>query len=114
MQLRRTVVGLAITIGGGLVVVGLTAFGLSGKGVNNLRLDAAVSGTVQTAEGTLTHATLKLDTYPDSMAGEHGTDGGAHPDWVATDPSTNLHVPAHSLVTVTIHQYDGGETITNP
>jgi hypothetical protein len=60
------------------------------------------------------HAFLHLSTYPDSMAGEHGTDGGAHPDWVSYGPSTNLHVPAHSLVTVTIDQYDGGEAITNP
>ena len=114
MQLRRTVVGLAITIGGGLVVVGLTAFGLSGKGPNNLRLDAAVSGTAQTTEGTLPHATLTLATYPDSMAGEHGTSGGVHPDWVSYGPSTNLHVPAHSLVTVTLTQWDTGGAITNP
>jgi hypothetical protein len=114
VQVRRTVVGLALTIGGGLVVVGLTAFGLSGRGVNNVRLDAAVSGTAQTPQGTLSHATLKLDTYPDSMAGEHGTDGGAHPNWVSYGPSTNLHVPAHSVVTVTLTQWDTGGAITNP
>jgi hypothetical protein len=114
VQFRRTAAGLAITIGGGLVVVGLTAFGLSGHGINDLRLDAAVSGTAQTPEGTLPHATLKLATYPDSMAGEHGASGGTHPDWVSYGPSTNLHVPAHSLVTVTLSQYDGGEKITNP
>lgn len=114
MQVRRTVVGLALTVGGGLVVLGLTAFGLSGKGVNHVRLDAAVSGTAQTPQGTLPHAMLKLATYPDSMAGEHGASGGAHPDWVSYGPSTNLHVPAHSLVTVTLDQYDGGEKITNP
>ena len=114
MHFRRTVVGLALTIGGGLIVVGLTAFGLTGNGVNNLRLDASVSGNAQTPEGTLPHATLKLATYPDSMAGEHGTDGGTHPDWVSYGPSTNLHLPAHSLVTVTITQWDTGGTITNP
>ncbi len=48
------------------------------------------------------------------MAGEHGSDGGAHPDWVSYGPSTNLHVPAHALVTVTIRQYDSGDRITNP
>jgi hypothetical protein len=56
---------------------------------------------------------LDLSSYPDSMAGEHGSDGGAHPDWVSYGPSTNLHVPAHALVTMTVHQYDGGEKITN-
>jgi hypothetical protein len=114
VQVRRTVVGLALTVGGGLVVLGLTAFGLSGRGVNNVRLDAAVSGTAQTPQGALPHATLKLDTYPDSMAGEHGASGGAHPNWVSYGPSTNLHVPAHSLVTLTVTQWDTGGAITNP
>jgi hypothetical protein len=60
------------------------------------------------------HVFVHLSTYPDSMAGEHGKDGGKHPDWVSYGPSTNITVPAHSLVTVTISQYDGGEAITNP
>ena len=107
-------VGLAITFGAAAVVLGVTAFGLSAKGPNDDRLDATVVGTAQTPQGTMKHATLKLATYPDSMAGEHGASGGAHPDWVSYGPSTNLHVPAHSLVTVTIDQYDGGEKITNP
>ena len=114
MQLRRTVVGLAATIGGGAAVLTLVAFGLSMKGPNDSRLAATEVGTAATAEGPQKHATLELATYPDSMAGEHGASGGAHPDWVSYGPSTNLHVPAHALVTVTINQYDGGETITNP
>jgi hypothetical protein len=60
------------------------------------------------------HVFVHLSTYPDSMAGEHGKDGGKHPGWVSYGPSTNITVPAHSLVTVTISQYDGGEAITNP
>ena len=114
MHIRRPVVGLAITFGAAAVVLAVTALGLSAKGPNNDRLDATVVGTVQTAQGPMKHATLKLATYPDSMAGEHGSSGGAHPDWVSYAPSTNLHVPAHSLVTVTLTQYDGGEKITNP
>jgi hypothetical protein len=114
VHLRHPVVGLAITFGAAAVVLGVTAFGLSSKGSNNAPLEATVVGTAQTAQGPMKHATLKLATYPDSMAGEHGSSGGAHPDWVSYAPSTNLHVPAHSLVTVTIDQYDGGEKITNP
>jgi hypothetical protein len=60
------------------------------------------------------HVFVHLSTYPDSMAGEHGKDGGAHPDYVSYGPGTNITVPAHSLVTLTISQYDGGEAITNP
>ncbi len=113
MHLRRTVAGIAATVGGGLVVLGLTGFALSSRGPNSSELDAKVVGTAYTPQGTLPHATLELATYPDSMAGEHGASGGAHPDWVSYGPSTNLHVPAHSLVTVTIRQYDTGGSITN-
>lgn len=60
------------------------------------------------------HVYLHLSTYPDSMAGEHGADGGSEPDWVSYGPTTTLRVPRDSLVTVTISQYDGGEEITNP
>ncbi|MDX6309749.1 MAG: hypothetical protein QOI06_2795 [Nocardioidaceae bacterium] len=72
-----------------------------------------VRGTVSTPQGNLPHVLVHLATYPDSMAGEHGADGGAEPDWVSYGPTTDLSVPAHSLVTVTIDQYDGGEEITN-
>ena len=49
------------------------------------------------------------------MAGEHGADG-RRPSRLGQLRARrrNLHVPAHSLVTVTINQYDGGEKITNP
>lgn len=110
MSKRQTVLGSAITIGGGVLGVALIGFILHMGGPNSSALAASVRGT----HDGLPHAYLKLATYPDSMAGEHGKDGGAHPDWVSYGPSTNLHVPAHSLVTVTIDQYDGGEEITNP
>lgn len=113
MPRQRTIVGLLIAVGGGVAAVALVGYLLSRSGPNSAPLHATVRGTVHTAQGTLPHAYLNLATYPDSLAGEHGT-GGAHPDWVSYGPSTNLYVPAHSFVTVTIRQYDGGETITNP
>ncbi|MGH8891371.1 MAG: hypothetical protein ACRDV3_16615, partial [Acidothermaceae bacterium] len=73
-----------------------------------------MKGTAQTSKGVLPHAFLNLATYPDSMAGEHGSSGGAHPDWVSYGPTSAFKVPAHALVTVTISQYDSGDTITNP
>jgi hypothetical protein len=112
--IRRTVVGLAIALVGAGVVLALTGAILSRKGPNEKPLSAVVKGTAQTAQGILPHAFLTLASYPDSMAGEHGKSGGAHPDWVSYGPSTNLHVPARSLVTITINQFDGGEKITNP
>ncbi len=40
------------------------------------------------------HAFLHISTYPDSMAGEHGKDGGSEPDWVSYGPTTTLYGPA--------------------
>ncbi|MDQ6851030.1 MAG: hypothetical protein M3070_14010 [Actinomycetota bacterium] len=114
MSRAKSALGLAIAVGGGAIGVALVGLILHGSGPNASALEATVRGTAHTSQGTLTHAFLKLASYPDSMAGEHGKDGGAHPDWVSYGPSTNLHVPAHALVTVTIDQYDGGEKITNP
>jgi hypothetical protein len=74
----------------------------------------AAAAAPKPGAGDSHHSYLHLSTYPDSMAGEHGTDGGAEPDWVSYGPTTTLTVPRNSLVTVTISQYDGGEPITNP
>lgn len=54
--------------------------------------------------------TLNLATYPDSLSGVHGKNGGAHPDWVTYGPTTNLWVPAHALVRVTVRNYDTSAT----
>jgi hypothetical protein len=106
--------GAAAVVVGGVVVVSLAGAVLSHDSAQDSPLTASVQGTASTSQGTLPHAFLELSTYPDSMAGEHGTDGGTHPDWVSYGPTSDLVVPAHSLVTVTINQHDGGETITNP
>jgi hypothetical protein len=106
--------GVGSAILGGAAAVALTAFILSSAGATTGTLSATVSGTASSPKGLLPHAFLDLSTYPDSEAGSHGSDGGAHPDWVTYGPVTNLRVPAHSLVTVTIKQYDTGGTITNP
>ena len=110
----RVSVGAAATVLAGAVVVAAAGTAFARSSSPPPRLAATVSGTAETSQGTLPHAFLALDTWPDSMAGPHGTDGGVHPDWVSYGPSTNLSVPAHSLVTVTIKQYDSGEEIANP
>lgn len=55
---------------------------------------------------------LKISTFPDSMAGEHGKSGGPHPDWVSYS-NDNLVVPANTTVNVTIDQYDSGGSLNN-
>lgn len=103
---------------GATVLAGAVALALTGTAVSRVQSDppalaAVVRGTAQTPEGILPHAFLELQTWPDSMAGPHGKDGGPEPDWVTYGPSTHLVMPAHSLVTVTIEQYDSGGEITN-
>jgi len=110
----RMVIGAVATVFGGALAVGLAGAALAHSSQPPALLTASVDGTADTPQGTLPHAFLNLDTWPDSLSGAHGPDGGAHPDWVTYGPSTNLSVPAHSLVTVTIHQYDTGDRITNP
>ena len=110
----RLAVGAAATVIVGAAAVAVTGVILSSASAEPSPLTATVSGTASTPQGVLPHAFLNLATYPDSLQGVHGKNGGAHPDWVTYGPSTNLRVPAHSLVTVTIRQYDTGGTVTNP
>jgi hypothetical protein len=110
----RTYVGAAATVLAGAVAVGAAGTAFARSSTEPPVLKATVQGTASTPEGTLPHAFLQLDTWPDSLAGPHGQDGGPHPDWVSYGPSSTLSVPAHSLVTVTIRQYDSGEEIANP
>lgn len=110
----RTAVAVAGSVIGGAALITLLGTSLSLASAHPAQLTADVHGTASTSSGTLPHAYLSLSTYPDSMAGEHGANGGAHPDWPSYGPTTNLKVPAHAEVTVTIDQYDTGGSIYNP
>jgi hypothetical protein len=62
-------------------------------------------------------ASLHISTWPDSYQchGNNGAPGGGpRPDWVSYCPTTALEVPANTLVTVTITNYDEGDTVKNP
>jgi len=110
----KSLIGLASTVLGGVLAVGMAGAALAHSSAPPKELRAVVNGVADTPQGSLPHAFLNLDVWPDSLAGEHGDDGGPHPDWVSYGPSSNLVLPAHSLVTMTIKQYDTGEAITNP
>lgn len=78
-------------------------------------ITARVVGNVSTPKGTFPHATLTLGVYADSVSsGAHGNDGGPFPGFVTYGPATHLILPAHSLITITIKGYDGGESLANP
>jgi hypothetical protein len=109
---KRLLGALGTVIIGAGVIAGIGTYVASAK--NDSRVLAATpAGTINTPQGNLPHYTLDMSAYPDSMAGSHGTSGGPHPDWVTYGPVTNFQVPAHSVITVTIKQYDSGDRITN-
>jgi len=109
---KRLLAALGTVILGAAVIAGIGTYVASAKNDSRV-LVATPAGTMDTPQGNLPHYTLEMSSYPDSMAGSHGTNGGPHPDWVTYGPVTNFQVPAHSVITVTIKQYDGGERITN-
>jgi hypothetical protein len=60
---------------------------------------------------------VELSALPDSYACHGSTSGapggGPHSTWVTYCPSTSIKVPAYSVVTVTIRQYDTSTTLHN-
>ena len=109
---KRLLGALGTVILGAAFIAGIGTYVASAK--NDTRvLVATPAGTISTPTGTMPHYTLDLSAYPDSMAGSHGPSGGPHPDWVTYGPVTNFKVPAHSVITITIKQYDSGDRITN-
>jgi hypothetical protein len=109
----KLVAGAVVAVLIGAIVVAGTIVILRSQQSNQPLLRATVNGTASTSQGTLPHAFLDLSMYPDSLAGEHGANGGDHPDWVSYS-TTSLEVPAHSLVTITLNQYDSGASLLNP
>ena len=57
-------------------------------------------------------AELDLSTFPDSQVC-HASDGNPQINWVTYCSSTSLEVPANSLITVIIKQYDSASGLYN-
>jgi hypothetical protein len=112
----RRVLFLLVTVAiGAAFVVGVGTYFSRASAQNQLPVAAAkIVGTVQTPKGEMPHAVLEISSWPDSMSGCHGEDGGANPDWVTFCPTTEFSLPANALVTIRVEQLDGGEVITNP
>ena len=108
----KFVATLGTVVLGMAVIAGIGTYVAAAKNDSRV-LAATAAGTMVTPQGTLPHYTLDISSYPDSMFGGFGKNGGAHPDWVSYGPVTNFQVPAHSAVTITVTNYDGGETLNN-
>ncbi len=97
-----------------LAFVGLVASYAMSKSREPELIAATPMGTITTSQGEMQHVAFELNTYPDSAVAENfNNDHSDHADWVSYGPSTRLEVPANSLVTITITNYDGGEVLNN-
>ena len=106
----------------GIAVVAGTALFVSRIGAEPPTLVATPAGTSQTSNGAVNHATLDLSVFPNASSTQPGPNIPAGEttivanaqQWPFYSPSSSIQLPAHSLITVTIHQYDTGGQIYNP
>ena len=113
MAIKRIVSSVAI-FAIALAFVGLVASYAMSKSQEPELIAATPMGTITTSQGEMQHVAFELNTYPDSEVPENfNNDHSDHADWVSYGPSTRLEVPANSLVTITITNYDGGEVLNN-
>jgi hypothetical protein len=77
---------------------------------------ATVIGTSTVDGATMSHVALHFNTYPDASGSVNGVPihPGGNPSWPSYGPTNQYQVPAHSLVTVYIRQYDSGGSLNNP
>ena len=108
-----------LTVVIGVLVVGLTATVLSANAGEPAVIQAVPDGYADTPQGRLPKAKLEMSIYPQNSPGVPGPEGGVNAEfdnqqWPFYTPSTNLELPANSLVTIRITQFDSGGQIYNP
>jgi hypothetical protein len=122
--MKRAMLAVLTVLIGVFVVAG-SVWALSVAQEEPAYLEAKVIGTAQTPQGELPHATLEMSIFPNTSAEYPGPRGAVNQlienngveqteGWPFYWPSTSLKLPAHSLVTITIKQYDGSTTPWNP
>jgi hypothetical protein len=93
-----------VLIGGGALA--LAGFALASSTPHQAALHCVKSTTKANT------CNLNISTFPDSLEGVHGANGGPHPNWVSYS-NDNLVVPANTTIDVTIDQYDSGGSLNN-
>ena len=126
----RRYVGALVTVVVGAVAAIVIISSLGTFSRPQVSAQAQDIGTQSTAAGTLKHVSLTLQTFPMNpyedpawiaahVTGQtdHGVPypaPGDNQDWVTYWPTTNLVVPAHAVVTITIENYDSATPLLNP
>jgi hypothetical protein len=117
-RVRRRPLGFAITLVIALAVfVGIGLLFHAQTYTSPVGTEVAANVGTSTVNGvTLQHVTLHFNTYPDASGSVNGVPihPGGNPSWPSYGPTNQYQVPAHSLVTVTIRQYDSGGSLNNP
>jgi hypothetical protein len=115
---RGGIAGFVLTLAVALVVfVGVGVFFWSQTYKSPAGTEVAQSAGTATVNGvSMPHVTLHLNTYPDASGSVNGVPihPGGNPSWPAYGPTNELQVPAHTLVTVYMRQYDSGGTLNDP
>ena len=106
---KRLLAAFGTVILGAGLIAGIGTYVAAAKNDSRV-MQATPAGTMDTPQGNLPHYTLDIASYPDSMFAEGHS---AHPNWVAYGPITNFEVPAHSAITITVKNYDSGESLNN-
>jgi len=127
-DMRRYLGALVTVLVGAAVVVAVLLTLINTARIPKL-MAASDSGTYNLDAKNLKHVTLHLQTfpqspyedpdwiaknYPDGM--DHGVPippAGDNQDWVTYWPTTTFQVPAHSVVTIILENYDGKSTLLN-
>jgi len=99
----------------GLIAAIILGFGIVAGVVLSLRSIKGLGYEPPVLQATKTgpnSATLSISTFPDSMVC-HADAGNPQINWVTYCPSTTFEVPANSLITVVIRQYDSASGLYN-
>jgi len=99
----------------GLIAAIILGFGIVAGVVLSLRSIKGLGYEPPVLQATKTgpnSATLSISTFPDSMVC-HPDAGNPQINWVTYCPSTTFEVPANSLITVVIKQYDSASGLYN-
>ncbi len=115
--MKRFIAAAISVLAGVAVVAGVAIFASATKGSPPV-LAATPTGMVDTPDGPMNSASLDLQIYPNNSSEVPGPMEGvnaayASQGWPFYWPSTTLEVPANSLITVTITQYDSGGQLLN-
>ncbi|GCE06730.1 hypothetical protein [Dictyobacter aurantiacus] len=96
----------------GALVLGFAIVAAIWRGVTSIDGLGYEPGVLRASKTGAHAATISLSTFPDSNVCHRGA-SAEQLEWVSYCPSTTLEVPANSLVTVVIDNYDGATTLVN-